>query len=434
MRRRPDAARPDRDRAPRRLRAVVARVHGRRPRPGRDARRAPGPRGAPRPAVRDAVGRRAATDLHRPGAHARPEILLLDEPTASLDLAAREMAPPRRGAPDPRAPIAGDRARLPPPRGDPGGLRACARDGGRPGGRGRTHRRGAPRRRPLERLRACRCAWSSATGAGPPGCADERPARGSGAARHANDMEAMHDAPMTTAPLTVQPGHAAPARRVSRPMAAAAGAVSAASRPGHLGADGRAAARRHVARRRRRPGRHRPPAARRQGLRGRAVRDQRQARPRGGRRPRVARVRGAPGPRRDPVLPARGARVRGVRRRRVRWRPWATRWPTPRSSSLQVAIAVGAGIQTLSLAVVQGGRHRRHAAEPPRSRTRRAARSCCGPAPSASARSSPVSAVARSSNGPGQRPPAWPSTIPPATDLAAALPAGTDLSPDRRRA
>ena len=58
-----------------------------------------------------------------------------------------------------------------------------------------------------------------------------------------------------------------------------------------LGAAGRPARRRDVARRRGRPGRRRPPATRRQGLRRRPVRHQRQARPRAVHRRRRARPR-----------------------------------------------------------------------------------------------------------------------------------------------
>ncbi len=167
--------------------------------------------------------------------------------------------------------------------------------------------------------------------------------------RHANDTEPMHDAPMSTPTLTADPPlRTSAAADVPRWMGAAAGAASAAlalgvgeliagSAPGCV-----------VPRRRRRPGRHRPPAARGEGLRRRPVRDERQARPRDRRRAGLAGVRGAA--RHRGHAPVRYSRPPGS------WpsgssgsrRPSAIRSPSRRWSRSRRRSRSGLGIQALS--------------------------------------------------------------------------------------
>ena len=76
------------------------------------------------PLRRDLRGR-ASAGAPGPGAHGPPELLLLDEPAAGLDLGARERLVSRLGAlaADPASPDHG--ARHPPLRGDPAGLHSC---------------------------------------------------------------------------------------------------------------------------------------------------------------------------------------------------------------------------------------------------------------------------------------------------------------------
>ena len=170
--------------------------------------------------------------------------------------------------------------------------------------------------------------------------------------------------------------------------AAIAGAVATLAALGRVRADRGDPAGRDVARRGRRPGRHRPPAARRKGRRRRAVRHQRQARPRGVRR---RRRDGASAPllgilsRRRYALAA--ARLRGVRGARVPGR--ARRSPGEPRDGRGLGGGLGRGRPCGSSAGCSGRatvttRRRRRR----RCRTGRAARSCSGPARSASAPSS----------------------------------------------
>ena len=144
---------------------------------------------------------------------------------------------------------------------------------------------------------------------------------------------------MTTAtpaatPARLRPGTSPrPARSAAARWAAAAAALALGVSELIAGAP----AGRHLARRRDRPGRHRPPATGRQGFRGRPVRDERQARPRGRRRPRGP-GSSAPGSgvlaRRSFALAAAGfaaSASSGSSRRS------AIRWPTPAIVAVQAA-------------------------------------------------------------------------------------------------
>ena len=113
-----------------------------------------------------------------------PDLLLLDEPAASLDLGARETLLARSGSPRRERAPGGDRARLAPRRGDPARLRRRARP--------RRRARRSPPARSTRSLRddvlagrsACRSPSSAATAG---------PGRGS-TGRHAADTRPSHAA------------------------------------------------------------------------------------------------------------------------------------------------------------------------------------------------------------------------------------------------
>ena len=288
--------------------------------------------GARRPAVRDPVGRRAPADVHRPGAHARSR-----------------PAPPRRagGQPGPRRARSAARRPRPAGRADrarrrsscvthhleeipPGFGHALVLADGR--GRG-----GGPDRATCSattcsrRVRAAARRSSSRDGRWSADAPVTDP--------HGADTRMSHRRPHDA--LMTDPDHARRpcphAGRTSRgPRRGRAPGAAAALAPRRLRAAGRAAARRDVARRRDRPAGHRPPAARRQGLRRRPVRDQRQARPRG-RSSSSSRC----------VI---GAGLGLVARRVVRRSRWPASWP---SASLGFLASLGDPLANPTMVAVQ---------------------------------------------------------------------------------
>ena len=239
---------------------------GPRARAARAARRRPGRRSR----LRDAVGRRAPADVDRAGPDARPG-----------------PAAPRRagGEPRPGRPRDASSTTSPPLAGEarpaaivlvshhveeipPGFSHALVlADGGRS--------------RPVRSTTSCATTCSAAHSA----CRSSIERRdGTRLGTHGRtrrrepltrDTRMSHrtpdDAAVSTTAERVASRPASPRRRalVATGRAAVAGIVATAAALGRLRAARRAAARGHLARRGGRPGRHRPPAARRQGLRGR---------------------------------------------------------------------------------------------------------------------------------------------------------------------
>ena len=143
-----------------------------------------------------------------------------------------------------------------------------------------------------------------------------------------------------------------------------------------------------------------------------------------------------PGRPRPTLVRRRGRRVRGLRRRRRSWPRWASRWPTRRWSPSRLAIGVGAAIQTLSWGLVRlAAMDAAAATGAPRRRRpiRCVARSCVrtgalghrgprrpgsrGAGSSTSGRSAPTGAA---------------TPIPPAAEMAAPAAPGRRPRPDRR--
>ena len=145
-----------------------------------------------------------------------PDLLLLDEPAASLDLAAREtlLADLTALAAEPRP--AGDRPRLAPPRGDPAGLRPRPGAARRPGRGGRADRRRPDRPDPVAGVRVAarrRAARADGRSARRLDARASRPAT----CRHATVTRNRHAAARDRAPTVARAADRRRRRRRRRP-------------------------------------------------------------------------------------------------------------------------------------------------------------------------------------------------------------------------